>query len=87
MNRGHMESRDVHERLAQMLRRLVASPTLQPGDNLNFNLDLEGWNSFKFVELLIEAQQQFGVEFGARLIERIETFGDLVAAVGEARAR
>jgi acyl carrier protein len=75
-----METPNIQQQLAEMLRRTVADPTLHPEDNVDLHEDLAGSNSFKFAELLIEAQEHFDTEIRGRWIEPIAAFGDLVAA-------
>jgi acyl carrier protein len=81
-----MNATEIHDELKLILSRLVALPGLEVQDGLIFSEDIEGWDSFKFVELLIAAQERFRVELSARRIERIASFGDLAAAVADACA-
>jgi acyl carrier protein len=78
---------EVRDELARMLRALVTNPALDLPPDLKLGENIRGWDSFKMVQLLVEAQDLFGVELRARQIDGIETFGDLVASFENAMGR
>ncbi|HYZ32831.1 MAG TPA: acyl carrier protein [Crenalkalicoccus sp.] len=43
--------------------------------------NVEGWDSFRQVEILMAAEARFGVRFSAREMDRLANVGDLVAVI------
>lgn len=43
--------------------------------------DLEGWDSFKNVEILMACEERWAIRFSSREIDRIRTVGDLAACI------
>jgi acyl carrier protein len=53
---------------------LVLSAPMQTGD-------LDGWDSFKNVEILMACEEHWHIRFSSREIDRIRTIGDLAACI------
>jgi acyl carrier protein len=53
---------------------LVLSPTLSARD-------VDGWDSFKQIEIIISIEERFRVKFSSREIDNLRCVGDLVALV------
>jgi acyl carrier protein len=53
---------------------IVLTPTLTAKD-------VEGWDSFKQIEIIISSEERFGVKFATREIDHLQSIGDLVALV------
>jgi acyl carrier protein len=53
---------------------LVLDPTLTADD-------VPGWDSFKQIEIVIAAQERFGIKLHTRELDRLQNVGDLVAVV------
>lgn len=43
--------------------------------------DIEGWDSFKNVEILIACETRWGIRFSSREIDQIRTLGDLKGCI------
>jgi len=43
--------------------------------------DLEGWDSFRNVEILMACESHWNIRFSSREIDRIRTVGDLAACI------
>ena len=43
--------------------------------------DVAGWDSFKQIEIIIAAEQRFGIKFTTRELDRLGNVGDLVAVI------
>jgi acyl carrier protein len=43
--------------------------------------EVEGWDSFKQIEIIISSEERFGVKFATREIDNLHCVGDLVALV------
>ena len=48
--------------------------------------DVEGWDSFKMIEIIIATEERFAIKLSTKEIDRLECVGDL-AAVVSAKAR
>ncbi len=44
--------------------------------------DVEGWDSFKQIEIIVAAQEHFGVKLGTRDVDSLACVGDLARLVG-----
>jgi acyl carrier protein len=43
--------------------------------------DIEGWDSIKYIEIMIAVEQHFGVQFRSREFDELRTVGDLAQKV------
>jgi acyl carrier protein len=43
--------------------------------------EVDGWDSFKQIEIIISVEERFGVKFTSREIDGLRSVGDLVAVV------
>lgn len=43
--------------------------------------DLDGWDSLRHVELILRTERHFGIRLPAEAIGRLQSIGDLAAAV------
>jgi len=43
--------------------------------------DVTGWDSFKQIEIVIAAEQRFGIKFTTRELDRLRNVGDLVEVI------
>ncbi len=39
--------------------------------------DVEGWDSFKHIEIILAAEERFGVKFSTRELDKLNSVGDL----------
>ncbi len=45
--------------------------------------DVEGWDSFKQIELLIAVEKRYGIKFRTRELEQLNSVGDLADLIAE----
>ena len=43
--------------------------------------DVEGWDSFKQIEILMATEERFGIKLGTREIDQLKNVGDLANVV------
>jgi acyl carrier protein len=55
---------------------IVLTPTLTAKD-------VEGWDSYRQIEILIAAQDHFGVKLSTRELDNLHCIGDLVSAIAK----
>jgi acyl carrier protein len=75
-----MEEAKIYE----ALREIFADVFLRDDIPLSASLtaeDVSGWNSFKQVEILMAAEERFGMRFTSTEIDNFRSLGDLVEAV------
>ena len=58
---------------------IVLGPAMTAGD-------IDGWDSFKHVEIIIATGEHFGVKFRTRELDGLNTVGDLVALIRDKTA-
>jgi acyl carrier protein len=66
--------------LTRMLQRVFERPDLAATPELTAK-DVFGWDSFKQVELLMEIQDELGIEFTTEEMDDIENLGALARIV------
>ena len=59
-----------------MREDLVLTPVLSAKD-------VDGWDSFKLVEIIIATQEHFGIKLHTRDLDRLQNVGDLVTAIAK----
>jgi acyl carrier protein len=45
--------------------------------------DVEGWDSFKQIEIIMATEERFGVKFRTKELDTLSNVGDLARLVGE----
>jgi acyl carrier protein len=43
--------------------------------------DIEGWDSFKQIEIIVAAQEHFGVKFASKELDNLACVGDLAGLI------
>ena len=43
--------------------------------------DVEGWDSFKQIEILLATEERFGIKFSTREVDSLQNVGDLARLV------
>jgi acyl carrier protein len=75
-----MTEADVYAMLTEIFREvfmrdeLVLKPTLSAED-------VEGWDSFKQIEIVVAAEERFGVKFTTRDLDNLQNVGDLAQLI------
>jgi acyl carrier protein len=71
---------EIYEGLTEILQDtfmrddLVATPELTARD-------IAGWDSLKQIDIILAAEERFGVKFGSKDIDGLASIGDLAALV------
>lgn len=76
---------DIQAVLADILRSTFGREDLQVSRKTTAN-DVDGWDSFRMVEILMAVEDRFGVKLRSKEIDRLKNVGDLVDLIG-ARTR
>jgi acyl carrier protein len=75
-----MREDDVYPKLTGIFRELFLRGDLVLTPGLTA-ADVEGWDSFRQVEILLAVEQEFGVKFHTREIDSMHNVGELARMV------
>jgi acyl carrier protein len=72
-----MSEPEILERLTAILRDLLADDTIVLRMDTRRD-EVDGWDSFAYVNFIVSAEMAFGVKFGVAEIESFENVGAVV---------
>ena len=67
--------------VADIIRDVLDQPDLAVGAATTAD-DVEGWDSFSHINIVVATEARFGIKFRTAEIEELHKVGDLVALVG-----
>jgi acyl carrier protein len=71
---------EVYTKVTAILREVFDRDDIEATPTLAAD-QVEGWDSFKQVEILIAVQEEFSVKFSSRELDSLKNVGDLVHIV------
>jgi acyl carrier protein len=71
---------EVYPKVTAILREVFDREDIEATPALAAD-QVDGWDSFKQVEILIAVQEAFGVKFSSRELDSLKNVGDLVGIV------
>lgn len=74
------DAKSLQAELQQIFRNELHNPAIVLEPDMRTGA-IEGWDSFANVEILLACEERWGFRFSAAEIDRMRTFGDLLAAV------
>ena len=75
-----METAEIYRRLTELFRELFADDSIELSPETTAN-DIEGWDSFNHISVIVAVETRFGVKMTTGEIERLANVGALVAAI------
>ncbi len=75
-----MTEPEVYAKVTAILREVFDRDDIEATPTLAAD-QVEGWDSFKQVEILIAVQEEFSVKFSSRELDSLKNVGDLVNIV------
>ncbi len=75
-----MTEPEVYTKVTAILREVFDRDDIEATPTLAAD-QVEGWDSFKQVEILIAVQEEFSVKFSSRELDSLKNVGDLVHIV------
>ena len=75
-----MDEAEIYPKMTAILQEVFDRDDLEATPGLSAS-QVEGWDSFKQVEILIATQEAFGMKFSSRELDAMKTVGDLVGIV------
>jgi acyl carrier protein len=70
----------IYSNLSEIFHEVFGDDSIKLRSDLTAN-DLEGWDSFKQVEILMAVQERFGLKLRSREIDGLKCVGDLVDVI------
>jgi acyl carrier protein len=71
---------DSHARIEEVFRAVLGDGSIELADDARA-ADLPGWDSLAHINAMFALENEFGVEFPGDEFARLETIGDLKAAL------
>jgi acyl carrier protein len=71
---------EIYAKVTAILREVFDRDDIEATPTLAAD-QVEGWDSFKQVEILIAVQEEFSVKFSSRELDSLKNVGDLVNIV------
>ena len=71
---------DIHSALHRIIERVFKQKTglISPRDT---SQDIAGWDSFQYVEVIVELEATYGIEMEGPDLDEVHTIGDLLTLV------
>jgi acyl carrier protein len=80
-----MNNTDTFLALTEIFHRIFQDDTIVLRPEMTAS-DVDGWDSFRQVEILLAAQERFGVKLRSRDIDAMHCVGDMIAVIDRRRA-
>lgn len=80
-----MTDEEIYEQLTEIIRDVLMNFDLVLRPDLTAE-EVEGWNSFKMIEIIIAVESQFGLKVKSKELDELENVGDLVALIRKAKS-
>ena len=81
-----MANDGIESELLRILRQVFGRPDLLVSRETTAN-DVDGWDSFRMVEILMAVEEHFGVRLRSREIDRLKKVGDFADLLIERLAK
>ena len=75
-----MADGDIYAALEEIFRDVFMQDDIKLSPAMTAK-DLEGWDSFKQIEIIIAVEGRYGIKFNTRELDSLQSVGDLVRVV------
>lgn len=75
-----MKTADIYATLTQLLRDVLGNDAIEISPEMTA-ADIDGWDSFNHLNIIVAVETSFGIRFGTREIDGLHSIGDLVRAI------
>ncbi len=75
-----MDQSQIYPKMTAILQEVFDRDDIEATPTLAAD-QVEGWDSFKQVEILIAVQEEFGMKFSSRELDTLKNVGDLVGII------
>ena len=77
-----MERTEIVEKLTAIFREVFAEPSLVLNDEMTTN-DVEKWDSLSHMLMITTVEEQFGVKFRLKELNKLKKVGDIIEVLAE----
>jgi acyl carrier protein len=77
-----MNTEQIYPPLTEIFREVFFDDDFQLKPELSA-ADVEGWDSYKQIEILFASEEKFGVKFNSSEIENLQCVGDLASLIAK----
>ena len=77
-----MSNAEIYTALTEIFRDVFMNDDMQLTPELSAK-DVEGWDSFKQIEIILATEARFGIRLKTREIDNLSCVGDLAGRVAE----
>ena len=71
---------DVYTALTEIFHDVFMRDDIEPAPALTAK-DVDGWDSFKQIEIMVSVEERFGIKLNTREIDSLKSVGDLADVV------
>ena len=75
-----MTQAEIYQQLTEIMRDVLMHDDLVLRPDLTAD-QVEGWDSFKMIEIVMAVEAQFGIKVQSKQLDSLEKVGDLVALI------
>jgi acyl carrier protein len=79
-----MEQAAIYGELTTIMRGVLMQDDLVLSPGLTAR-QVEGWDSFKMIEIIVAVEAHFGIKVPSHQVDRLDSVGDLAALIMERR--
>ncbi len=76
------EQARIYEQLTEIFNDVFMRDDMKLTPELSAK-DVEGWDSFKQIEIMVSVEERFGIKLNTREIDGLRNVGDLAAVVSK----
>ena len=80
-----MTQAEIYEQLTEIMRDVLMQDDLVLRPDLSAD-QVEGWDSFKMIEIVMAVETRFGVKVQSKQLDSLERVGDLVDLIERQKA-
>ncbi len=80
-----IESAKIYQDLTEIFNDVFMRDDMQLTPDLSAK-DVDGWDSFKQIEIMVSVEERFGIKLNTREIDALKNVGDLADTIGRKAA-
>jgi acyl carrier protein len=80
-----MTDEEIYQQLTEIIRDVLMNFDLVLRPDLTAT-EVEGWNSFKMIEIIVAVESHFGLKVKSKELDDMENVGDLVSLIRNAKS-
>lgn len=75
-----MTSEEIYTQLTEIFQDVFDEPNIVPTAEMSAK-DVDGWDSFNHINLILSVEQRFGIKFKTTELESLQNVGHLVGLI------